>query len=181
MENYAKKGIGFPEDGFLKAVETVAGSDFHEFYQAAAQSREELDYNRYLRQAGLSVDVQLQPGTIYLGVEFESADGGVPRVKRVAPNSPAERAKLDAGDLLVAMNDERLTFESFRSRLHAHTIGETIKLTIMRNQRLLNLNIVPVEFQEEHWQLNESFQPTPEQLQLKNSWLEIKPGAPQGR
>jgi predicted metalloprotease with PDZ domain len=79
------------------------------------------------------------------------------------------------------MNDERLSFENFRSRLHSHTIGETIKLTIMRDQRLITLNIVPVEFQEEHWQLNENFQPTAEQLQLKNAWLEIKPGAPQGR
>jgi predicted metalloprotease with PDZ domain len=181
MTNYANKGIGFPEDGFLKAVETVAGSDFHEFYETAAQSHEELDYNRYLRQAGLTVDVQLQPGTIYLGVEFESAEGGVPRVKRVAPNSPAERARLDAGDLLVAMNDERLTFETFRSRLHSHTIGETIKLTIMRDQRLVNLNIVPVEFQDERWQLSENSRPTPEQLQLKNSWLEIKEGIKLGR
>ena len=181
MENYANKGVGFPEDGFLKAVETVAGSGFHEFYEAAAQSHQELDYNRYLRQAGLPVDVQLQPGALYLGVEFESAEGGLPRIKRVVPNSPAERAKLDTGDLLIAMNDERLTFESFRNRLHSHAIGETIKLTVMRDQRLITLNIVPVENQEERWQLNENFQPTPEQLQLKNSWLEIKPGAPQGR
>ena len=35
------------------------------------------------------------------------------------------------------MNDERLSFENFRSRLHSHAIGETIKLTVMRDQRLL--------------------------------------------
>ncbi len=176
LENYANKGVGLPEDGFLKAVEAVAGSDFREFYEAAAQSHQELDYNRYLKQAGLSVEVQLQPGTIYLGVEFESGDGNLPRIKRVAPNSPAERAKLDAGDLLVGMNDERLTFENFRSRLHSHTIGETVKLTVMRADRLLNLNIVPVEFQEERWQLNESARATPEQLQLRNAWLGIREG-----
>jgi predicted metalloprotease with PDZ domain len=79
------------------------------------------------------------------------------------------------------MNDERLTFENFRSRLHSHAIGETIKLTIMREQRLVSLNIVPAEFQEERWQLNESVRPTPEQLQLKNAWLGIKEGAPQGK
>src|SRR5437762_11659892 len=139
-----------------------------------AQSHEDLDYNRYFREAGLTVDVQLQPGTIYLGIEFEPGEGSLPRLKRIAPNSPAERAKLDAGDVLVAMNDERLTFENFRSRLHSHTIGETIKLTVMRGERLLHLNIVPVEFQEERWQVNEVSRPTPEQLQLKNAWLGIK-------
>jgi predicted metalloprotease with PDZ domain len=181
MENYADKGIGFPEDGFLAAIETVAGSDFHEFYESVAQSHRELDYNRYLKQAGLSVDVQLQPGTIYVGLEFEPGEAGLPRVRRVSANSPAERAHLNPGDLLLAMNDERLTFENFRSRLHSHAIGETIKLTVMRDQRLVSLNIVPAEFQEERWQLNESLRPTPEQLQLKNAWLGIKEGAPQGK
>jgi predicted metalloprotease with PDZ domain len=174
MENYADKGVGFPEDGFLKAIEAVSASDFHEFYEAVAQSHQELDYNRYLKQAGLTVNVQLQPGTIYFGIDFEFAEGGLPRVRRVAPNSPAERAKLDSGDLLIAMNDERLTFENFRSRLHSHVIGETIKLTVMRDQRLLNLNIVPVEFQEERWDLSESVRATPEQVELKNKWLGIK-------
>jgi len=79
------------------------------------------------------------------------------------------------------MNDERLAFENFRSRLHSHTIGETIKLTVMRGQRLLTTNIVPVEFQEERWQLNENPRPTPEQLQLKNTWLGIKEGIKQGK
>jgi predicted metalloprotease with PDZ domain len=174
LETYANKGAGFPEDGFLKAVESVAGSDFHEFFEAAVQSRKELDYNRYLRHAGLSVGVQLQPATIYLGIEFDPGEGNLPRLRRIARNSPAERAKLDAGDVLVAMNDERLTFENFRSRLHSHSIGETIKLTVLRGQRLLNLNIVPVEYQEVRWQLNELLRPTPEQLQLKEAWLGVK-------
>src|SRR5437867_3292829 len=72
MEIYANKGIGFPEDGFLKAVETVAGSDFHEFYHTVAQSHEQLDYNRYLRQAGLTIEVSLQPASMYLGIEFDA-------------------------------------------------------------------------------------------------------------
>ena len=174
MDAYANKGIGFPEDGFLKAVEAVAGSDFHEFFEVAVESRRELDYNRYLKQAGLMADIQLQPGTIYLGISFDAADGNRPRITRVVPNSPAERSKLDVGDVLIAMNDERLTFDNFRSRLHSHTIGETIKLTVMRGERLLNLNIVPIEFQEDRWQLSEVARPTPEQLQLKDAWLGIK-------
>jgi predicted metalloprotease with PDZ domain len=174
METYANKGIGMPEDGFLKAVEAVAGSDFAEFYETTVRSRRELDYNRYLRQAGLIVELQLQPSTIYVGIAFEPGEGNLPRITRVAPNSPAERARLDVGDLLVAMNDQRLTFENFRSRLHSHSIGETVRLSVLRGQRVVNLTIVPAEFQEERWQLYESPRPTPEQLQLKNMWLGIQ-------
>ncbi|PYR84407.1 MAG: hypothetical protein DMG19_16755, partial [Acidobacteria bacterium] len=133
------------------------------------------------RQAGLTVEVSLQPASIYLGIEFEQGESNSVRIRRVVANSPAERAKLDAGDLLIAMNDERLTFENFRSRLHSHTIGETIKLTVVRGQRLLTTNIVPVEFQEERWQLNENPRPAPEQVQLKKAWLRIREETKQGR
>ena len=181
METYANKGVGFPENGFLKAVETVAGLDFHEFYQSVVQSREEIDYNRYVKQTGLSVETSLQPASIYLGIQFEQAESNLVRVRRVLANSPAEQAKLDVGDILIAMNDERLAYDNFTSRLHSHTIGETIRLTVMRGSRLLALNIVPVEFQEQRWQLNENPRPTPEQLQLKNTWLSVKDGIKQGR
>ena len=181
METYANKGIGFPEDGFIKAVETVAGSDFHEFFQTAVQARDELDYSRYVKQVGLSVDVGLQPASMYLGIQFDRAEPNFIRVTRVIANSPAERAKLDGGDILVAMNDERLTYDNFVSRLHSHTIGETIKLSVMRGQRLLTIDVVPVEFQEQRWQLNENPRPTAEQLLLKNAWLGVKEGGRQGK
>ncbi len=173
LETYANKGAGFPEDGFLQAIERVAGSSFEEFYQVTAQSRQELDYNRFLRQAGLLVEVSMQPASMYIGIEYEQAEGGLARVKRVRANSPAERSRLDIGDVLIAINDERVTFENFRSRLHEHTIGETIKLTVMRGERLVSANLVPVEFQEERWQLIESPRPAAEQLQIKNSWLGV--------
>ncbi len=181
METYANKGVGFPEDGFLRAVETVAGSDFHEFFQKMVESRDEPDYNRYLKQAGLSVEVSPQPASIYLGIEFEQAESNLPRVKRVVATSPAEQATLDVGDILIAMNDERLTYGNFVSRLHSHSIGETIKLTITRGQHLMTLNIVPIEFQEQRWQLNENPQPTAQQRELKNAWLAIKEGTKQGK
>ena len=172
MQTYAAKGIGFPEDGFLNAIEAVAGSDFDEVYQSAAQSREELDYNRYLAAAGLRMDVSRQPSTIYIGVEFERADGNMTRVRRVIPNSPAERAKLDAGDILVAMNGERLTFDNFRSRLRSYGIGVTIKLEAMREERLIQLDLVPVDFQEETWAMTTVRTATPEQMELRNRWLQ---------
>jgi hypothetical protein len=50
-------------------------------------------------------------------------------------------------------------------------VGETVKLTVLRGSRILNLNITPAEFQEQRWYLNESLRPTPEQLELKNAWL----------
>ena len=174
LENYATKGIGIPEDGFLNALEAVAGSDFDEFYYATAQSRDELDYNRYLKQAGLMIEVFKQPATMYLGITYDQGEGGLPRITRVMPNSPAERSRLDVGDHLLSINDARLTFETFRSRLRNRTNGDTIRVTVMRGARLVRQNITTVEFEEERWQIIEAPKSKPEQIQLKNSLLATK-------
>lgn len=171
LENYANKGVGYPEDGFLKAVETVAGSDFHEFFAANVEGHREIDYNRYFGQAALTVRPEKQAPTIYVGVEFDRADGNLPRIKRIVPGSPAEKAKLDVGDVLLSMADEGLTFDNFRARLHSHPIGATLKLSLLRNERVLTVNIVPIEFADERWMMVDMARPTPDQTSLRKAWL----------
>ncbi len=171
LANYANKGVGYPEDGFLKAVETVAGSNFHEFFAANVEGRQEIDYNRYLAQVGLTARPDKQPPTIYIGVELDRADGNLPRIRRIVPNSPADRAKLDVGDILSALGDERLTFDNFRPRLHSHPIGASVKLSVIREERLITVNVVPIEFPEERWAIVDAQRPTPEQAELKKVWL----------
>jgi predicted metalloprotease with PDZ domain len=173
LENYANKGIGFPEEGFLQAIEAVSGSDFDEFYRLTVQSRKDIDYNRFLIHAGLRVEVANQPSSIYVGIEFDRAPEGQPRVRRIALNSPAERAQFDTGDVLLAMNKERLTFENFRSRLHSYGIGASLQMEVMRGERLLTLDLVPVEFQDQQWSIVQNPDATPEQLKLRSLWLGV--------
>ena len=90
------------------------------------------------------------------------------------PGSPAEKAKLDAGDVLVAMNNERLTYENFRVRLHSHKLGETVKLTLMRGERMLTTEITPIEYQQVTWTVADAPQPTAEQNKLRNSLLGVR-------
>lgn len=171
MSTYADKGVGFPEGGFLKAVQTVAGSDFEEFFEMNARSRQELNYNRYLQHAGLTIEVRRQPPDIWVGIEFERAETGSPRIRRTLPDSPARKAGLDAGDVLVAMSGVRLTFENFRTRLHNHRLGEAVSLTVMRGDRMLTLNLVPVERQEQRWHIVENPQAKGEHVELRKAWL----------
>jgi predicted metalloprotease with PDZ domain len=175
MTNYADKGVGFPEDAILRAVEQVSGSDFKEFFQINLQSRKELDYDRYLKQAGLQISIAKQPGTIFAGLEYERNETGQARVRRIIPNSPAERAKLDTGDILIAMNSERLTYDNFRSRLHSRKLGETLKLTVMRGERMLTLDLTPVELEQDTWTVAEVPQSTPEQEKLRSLLLRKEP------
>jgi predicted metalloprotease with PDZ domain len=127
-----------------------------------------------LNLAGLQTQVDRQAGTIYAGIEIERTDSGQARVKRVIPGSPAEKAKVDAEDILVSLNNDRVTFDGFRSRLHAHRPGEVLKLSVLRGERLLTLDLTPIEYQEERWNLVEASRTTPDQIQFRKVWLGAK-------
>jgi len=58
MENYASKGVGFPEDGFLQALAAVTGSDFAEFYSNDGSEPAGAGLQTGIfKQAGLSIEV----------------------------------------------------------------------------------------------------------------------------
>ena len=174
LETYADKGIGFPEDGFLKAVETVAGSDFKDFFDLNVQSRKELDYNR-LPEASWPADFDRKGSRDDLcRGRIREDRRGLARVKRIVPGSPAEKAKLDEGDVFVAMNNVKLVYDDFRSRLHSHKIGETLKLTILRGERLMTVDLTPIEYVVDTWTVAESPSPSPAEMKLRNLWLGLK-------
>src|SRR5262249_41831792 len=130
MSEYGDKGIGMPDDGVLRALDSVAGSGVSELYDRIVRSKEELDYTRILNSAGLRMDVSKQPSSIYFGFEFERSENNQVRLRRIAANSPAQRARLDAGDVLIAMDSERLTFDNLTSRIHSKRIGKPVALTV---------------------------------------------------
>jgi predicted metalloprotease with PDZ domain len=80
-------------------------------------------------------DSKMQP---YIGVTL--GDGLT--LSRVARNSPAWQAGLDAGDELLALNGIKLTAEGFSKRLNDFQAGETITLTLFSNDTLVTRQVV---------------------------------------
>ncbi len=171
MVNYGAKGVGFPEDAFLEALNSVAGTDFGEIYTHLVQSRAELNYDRYIGQAGLQIQAERQPSALFMGVQVEEADGNTAQVVRVIQDSPAERAGVDDEDILVAFDDQRITFTNFEGRFRRRKLGEKLDLTVLRGNKLLHLELEPGEIQATRWVINEANTVTPEQLELRIRWI----------
>ncbi|MBL8149798.1 MAG: M61 family metallopeptidase [Blastocatellia bacterium] len=72
-ETYYLKGRGYKTEDFLKAVNTVSGNDFADFFKIYVSGTEELDYNRYLAYAGLEIEMR---GNSYQIKENPSASRG---------------------------------------------------------------------------------------------------------
>ena len=75
------------------------------------------------------------------------------------------------GDVLVAFNDRRITFANFEGEFRRRRLGETVALTVLRENRLVQLELEPSETRPEIWTVVELQDATPEQLQLRNRWI----------
>ena len=68
------------------------------------------------------------------------------RVAQVVPGGPAARAGLREGDLLLSANGHEVTSAQTLQRLMlADAIGRPLKLTAMRNEAIVDLEVVPTE------------------------------------
>jgi S1-C subfamily serine protease len=75
-------------------------------------------------------------------VRLPERDGAL--VQRVLPESPAERAGLRRGDLVVAAGDQAVPDPASLLRLvEASSVGDTLPLTVLRGNQELSLSIRP--------------------------------------
>jgi predicted metalloprotease with PDZ domain len=168
---YAERGRELPENSLPGVIETATGINVEEALNHLVRGRAELDYEQFLKPIGMTVAVTRIPPTIQFGIEFERLEASQVRVRRVLPGTAAAAAKIDAGDILVAIDSERVTFDNLTARIHSQRIGRPLPLTVLRGNRLITLDIVPRAVQSEQWQLQEILNPTAEQLRLRNGWL----------
>jgi len=82
--------------------------------------------------------VMIEPGTATAqGVTRRGA-----RVRSVNAGSPAEAAGVQAGDVIIAVNDRPVnSHESVTAIVREHRAGDVIKLTLVRNNQILELAV----------------------------------------
>lgn len=91
----------------------------------------------------------------WLGIRFVAQEDGV-HVRQVLPNSPAERAGLRSGDLLVEMNGQRLSgrpeeiSKQFSWAIANTPVGATLQLTVEREGRRYRLPVSVGEMPPEY-------------------------------
>lgn len=92
----------------------------------------------------VSTPVQLQPSSVVRTGHREGL-----RVVEVLGNSPAERAGLRAGDVLLRVGDKAVSnAESLQKLLFAEAIGVPLELEVLRDGREIRVLTVPDEMNE---------------------------------
>lgn len=187
---------GFEEvHGFRDAVELIvkqaapAKADFGDFFAKYVSGVEEIPWNGFLDHAGLMLEEKKGTVEPYLGITtgtsiatgaglFGPATTQLPpgqiAITGIVPESPAADAGLDSGDILIAMDGDRIDPASFTDRFKEKKIGSTVQMTVTRRERVLIIN-VPVGSREPiTYSIKEKPNASELQKQIFKSWLNEK-------
>src|SRR2546423_1021505 len=171
-EFYEKNRNYTPAD-FQKACELMAEGSFDDFFARYVRGREELPYNQVLaaiglrvEQAGYAIDAigvrTIPPSKGYLGADLEDS-GDFINVKDVRAGTPAYEQGLNAKDKIVALDGARVNKETFEALIAAKRQGETVHITIFRNDDLRALDIKLTGMNDAPYRIVPTPPATPEQ------------------
>src|SRR5229473_2323280 len=145
---------GVPEDGVEKAACEVSGTDLSAFFDRAIRSTEELDYSAF-QHVGLELRFRvresptdrggswprLKPGELkakgWLGAAFKSGS----TIACVLESSPAMNGGLYADDEIIALDGYRVDGATLLARCEEKQPGESVRITLLRQDRLLEVNV----------------------------------------
>lgn len=141
----AKAGIE-PGDRIISVADRDV--DTWERFYIAIGSRPNRDVSLVLLRRGETRRVSVTPVPPASGSRFEIGDIGVlpdvhPHVRSVTPGEPADRAGLLAGDVVLAVNDQPITFSSQLKDVISRHPEQLITLSILRGGAPMTLSATP--------------------------------------
>jgi predicted metalloprotease with PDZ domain len=143
--DFGKKGIGYTEEDYRKALETVAGTSFADFFAKYYNGTE--SYEPLLREtfAYVGLEIKDSRSKYYyenrFGFKAENKRSGALMITEVAPNSIADKAGLSEGDELVAVNGIKL-LNNLKEWLK-YFQEETVRLTVLRASESKEVALTP--------------------------------------
>ncbi|WP_430686130.1 M61 family metallopeptidase [Leptolyngbya sp. AN02str] len=172
-QRFGKDEIGFLPEELEEVIEAIAGTDLADFFHRYLHTTQDLPFDEYLAPFGLMLKpdntANLPPFT---GMTVKT-ENGRDMVKFVHYNSPAQRAGVDAGDELLALNGLRITADQLSDRLKDFQPGDAVHITFFHQDELRTASLTLAAPQPTSYQIAPVANPTAEQKAALNGWLGI--------
>lgn len=182
-DKYGQSEAGMPETAFEDLASEVSGLELTEFFDHAVRGTGDLPLAGYLESVGIiyrerpavSLDdaggpVKGKSMPVWLGIKTRVAAGRL-LVTHVLENGPGQKAGLSAGDELLALDDIRLTGKTLEKRLRRLRAGEIVRLSVFREDVLIELPLLAEESPRNCCQLLLDDKADSEILAARSAWL----------
>jgi len=192
--DYFLRGEGYTENDVLDAVEKVAGRALRDTLEQMVAGTDDPDLDQALEVFGLELvrgDLKngkeytkgagdassVDPSPPYTGIVLESAAerDGFPLVGSVAENSPAERAGLGAGDMLLALDGERIERRRWESLVSHYAPGQSVEVTLFRGAQLSTVSLTLAADDERSLRIRSAAVTSSGQRRARRCWLSTTP------
>ena len=170
-ERFGKDEIGFSEAELHEVISSVAGVDLSTFWNNYLYGTKELDYNYYLEPFGLELRTARQD-IPFIGMTLKSKNG-IAEIEKVEFGSPAQKAGISTGDILLAIAGIRVTTENFSDRLRDFSPNDAIALTIFQQDLLKTVEVILQEPISNHFELVQGSHTSASQELNLRFWLSI--------
>ncbi|HZI18003.1 MAG TPA: PDZ domain-containing protein [Pyrinomonadaceae bacterium] len=166
-----KKGRGYTADDVVRIINQLTGRDYRDFFRRYVSGTEVPPYDEILGYAGYRLEkiVNERPS---LGVALGQGPGGV-TLTNVVRRSPAARAGLEAGDVLLKLGDLDVAKDGVAGvrELVTSRKGQTVPVTVRRGEQVRQAELLIGVTRDVDFRVREVPDPTPEQLRLRDAWL----------
>ncbi len=149
------RDTGMPERGVPSLAKDIIRADLSDVFELGVHGREDLPLTDSLSHFGITVEWEtpvalsmpggkkafLKPGQTSLGAVFDKDPGGA-RVRAVLEDSPAQKAGLSAGDLVVAVDSLQTDQSRIDQQAARFAAGESFSLHYFRYDELRETEVV---------------------------------------
>lgn len=189
FRDFPLSGPGFTTEDFIRACERHAGVSLRRFFADYVDGVAPLDFESALVVAGLEVvldgedakdddkDGEDAGGTLkrkaYIGINLEVRDG-LPTVASVLADGPAYKAGVVAGDVVLAINGERVKGADLKPVLERIKPGDAVRLYLFRYDQLREIEFTADARPDGKWTVRRVKNPTAQQKATYEAWLGVE-------
>ena len=169
-KQFGKAEIGYTPEQLEGVIESVAGMDLGDFFKRYLHGLEDLPFNQYLQPFGLQL-VEGNNEEPYLGVRINT-ENGREIIKFVEAGSPAQKAGIDAGNELLAIDGIKVG-NQLNERLKDYQVNDSIQVTVFHQDELRTYSVNLAAPIAGKYQLKAMENPSSTEMENFAGWLGV--------